>query len=68
MPQAQIKQRSLDSLTPHQRAVYDIVREHGPLGPGTIHAQYTETLRTHEQNEQFGRIYQRWNNTICWKQ
>ena len=42
--QAQIKQRSLDSLTPHQRAVYDIVREHGPLGPGTIHAQYTETV------------------------
>jgi orc1/cdc6 family replication initiation protein len=41
---AQIKQRSLDSLTPHQRAVYDIVREHGPLGPGTIHTQYTETV------------------------
>ena len=41
---AQIKQRSLDSLTPHQRAVYDIVREHGPLGPGTIHAQYTEAV------------------------
>jgi hypothetical protein len=30
---AQIKQKSLDSLTPHQRVVYDIVREHGPVGP-----------------------------------
>jgi len=30
---AQIKQKSLDSLTQHQRVVYDIVRDHGPLGP-----------------------------------
>ena len=41
---AQIKQRSLDSLTPHQRAVYDIVREHGPLGPGEIHERYTAAV------------------------
>jgi len=27
---AQIKQKSLDSLTQHQRVVYDIVRDHGP--------------------------------------
>ncbi|MFB6197964.1 MAG: AAA family ATPase, partial [Halobacteriaceae archaeon] len=33
---SQIKQRNLDSLTPHQRIVYDIVRDHGPLGPGEI--------------------------------
>ncbi len=38
---AQIKQKSLDSLTPHQRIVYDIVREHGPLGPSDIHDRYT---------------------------
>jgi len=41
---AQIKQRSLDSLTPHQQAVYDIVRDHGPLGPSKIHERYTETV------------------------
>jgi len=41
---SQIKQRSLDSLTPHQRAVYDIVREHGPLGPSEIHDRYTEEV------------------------
>ena len=41
---AQIKQRSLDSLTPHQQAVYDVVRDHGPLGPSEIHARYTEAV------------------------
>jgi len=40
----QIRQKSIDSLTPHQRVVYDIVREHGPLGPGTIHEYYTEAV------------------------
>jgi len=38
---AQIKQKSLDSLTPHQRVVYDIVRDHGPLGPSEIHECYS---------------------------
>jgi Cdc6-like AAA superfamily ATPase len=41
---AQIKQKSLDSLTPHQRVVYDIVRDHGPLGPSKIHDRYTEAV------------------------
>ena len=37
----QIKQKSLDSLTPHQRVVYDIICDHGPLGPSEIHDRYT---------------------------
>jgi orc1/cdc6 family replication initiation protein len=41
---AQIKQKSLDSLTPHQRVVYDIVRDHGPIGPSEIHEQYAEEV------------------------
>ncbi len=41
---AQIRQKSLDSLTPHQRVVYDIVRDHGPLGPSEIHERYTEKV------------------------
>jgi orc1/cdc6 family replication initiation protein len=41
---AQIRQKSLDSLTPHQRAVYEIVRDHGPLGPGEIHDRYTDDV------------------------
>ena len=41
---AQIKQKSLDSLTPHQQVVYDIVRDHGPLGPSEIHDRYTDAV------------------------
>lgn len=41
---AQIKQKSIDSLTPHQRVVYDIVREYGPLGPSEIHDHYTDEV------------------------
>ena len=41
---AQIKQKSLDSLTPHQRVVYEIIREHGPLGPSEIHERYSKDV------------------------
>ena len=41
---AQIKQKSLDSLTPHQRVVYNIVRDHGPLGPSEIYERYSEQV------------------------
>lgn len=40
----QLKQRSLDSLTPHQRIVYDVVREHEPLGPGEIYDRYAAAV------------------------
>jgi orc1/cdc6 family replication initiation protein len=48
----QIRQKSLDSLTPHQQVVYEIVRDHGPLGPKEIRERYADevddprTLRT----------------------
>ena len=41
---ARIKQNGLDLLTPHQRVVYDTVREHGPLGPSEIYVRYTEEV------------------------
>ncbi len=41
---AQIRQKSLDSLTPHQRVVYDIVRDHAPVGPSEIYDRYTEEV------------------------
>ena len=47
---ARIKQKSLEALTPHQRAVYDVVRDHGPLSPNDIHARYVDHVedpRTH---------------------
>ena len=43
---AQIKQKSIDSLTPHQRVIYGIVRDHGPVGPNEIHDRYTEEVET----------------------
>ncbi len=42
--QAQLHQRSLDSLTPHQQTVYDIVRAHEPLSPSEIYEHYTATV------------------------
>ena len=47
---AQIKQKSIDSLTPHQRIIYDIVRDHGPVGPSEIHDRYTEEVETPRTN------------------
>ena len=44
MPVPRYRQKSLDSLTPHQRVVYDIVREHGPVGPSEIHERYSEDV------------------------
>jgi len=41
---AQIKQKNIESLTPHQRTVYDIVRDRGPIGPSEIHECYTEEV------------------------
>ena len=41
---AQIKQKNIDSLTPHQRTVFEIVRDHGPMGPSEIHERYSEEV------------------------
>ncbi|SDR06771.1 Cdc6/Cdc18 family protein [Natronobacterium texcoconense] len=40
----QIQQKNIDSLTPHQRVVFDIVRDHGPLGPSEIHDRYAQEV------------------------
>ncbi|WP_135306087.1 Cdc6/Cdc18 family protein [Haloarcula amylovorans] len=40
----QIKQKNLDSLTPHQQVVYDVVRKHGPVGPSEIHDRYSNEV------------------------
>jgi len=60
---AQIKQKSLDSLTPHQRVVYDIVREYGPVGPSEIHERYTGKSMTHGRSGPCGRTSRRWSST-----
>ncbi|MBX0298286.1 Cdc6/Cdc18 family protein [Haloarcula nitratireducens] len=40
----QIRQKNLDSLTPHQQVVYEIVRKHGPIGPSEIHDCYSSEV------------------------
>jgi orc1/cdc6 family replication initiation protein len=40
----QIRQKSLDSLTPHQRIVYDIIKDDGPLSPTEIYEEYVEEV------------------------
>jgi len=41
---AQIRQKSLNSLTPHQRVVYNIVQDQEPIGPSAIHEHYIEQV------------------------
>jgi hypothetical protein len=41
---AQIKPKRLDSFTPVQRVVCDVVREHDPVGPSEAHEQYAEDI------------------------
>ncbi|MDS0261541.1 orc1/cdc6 family replication initiation protein [Haloarcula sp. S1CR25-12] len=41
---AEIQQANLDALTPHQRVVYDIVADRGPLGPSDIHDRYADAV------------------------
>ena len=41
---AQLRQKSLDSLTPHQRIVYDIIAETEPIGPSSVYDHYTEEV------------------------
>lgn len=41
---AQLRQKSLDTLTPHQQTVYEIVSNHGPLAPTDIYERYTDAV------------------------
>lgn len=41
---AHIRQKNLESLTPHQHTVYNIVRDHGPLSPSEIYQRYEQEV------------------------
>lgn len=41
---AEIRRRNLDVLSPHQRAVYDVVDEDGPIEPAAIYDRYAERV------------------------
>jgi orc1/cdc6 family replication initiation protein len=40
----ELRQKSLESLTPHQRAVYDIIADCGPIGPSEVYDRYVEEV------------------------
>ncbi|WP_255191966.1 Cdc6/Cdc18 family protein [Natronobeatus ordinarius] len=40
--EAEIRRKNLDTLTPHQRLLYEILDEHDELAPGDIYATYRE--------------------------
>ena len=39
---AEVREKSVEQLTPHQRTLYDIVREHGSVAPSTLYERYAE--------------------------
>lgn len=42
LPEArkEIRQKNLDSLTDHQRVVYDVIKEYGDIAPGDLYHEY----------------------------
>ena len=42
LPEArqELRQKNIDALTPHQRAVYDVIDEHGEIAPGELYQEY----------------------------
>lgn len=41
---AELKQKDLETLTPDQRALYEIIEEHGEVDPGELYGQYQERV------------------------
>jgi orc1/cdc6 family replication initiation protein len=40
----QVRQANLETLTDHQRVLYDIIEEHGEIDPGELYGQYQERV------------------------
>ncbi len=41
---SEVKQKNVEQLTPHQRALYEIVREHDALAPNELYEHYRERV------------------------
>jgi len=46
LPEARqaLRQKNIDALTPHQRAVYDVIEDHGKIAPGALYAEYKQRV------------------------
>lgn len=47
---AEVHQKSVGQLTPHQRTLYEIVHEHESLAPGTLYDRYAERVAEPKTN------------------
>jgi orc1/cdc6 family replication initiation protein len=41
---AEVRQKNVEALTPHQRALYEIVRERGEVDPGALYEAYCDRV------------------------
>ena len=46
----EVTQKNIDQLTPHQRALYEIIREHDSLTPGNLYEHYRERVENPKSN------------------
>lgn len=47
---AELRQKDLDGLSPHQRTLYEIIAEHGEIDPGELYGQYREQVNEPKTN------------------
>ncbi|WP_135666983.1 Cdc6/Cdc18 family protein [Halorhabdus rudnickae] len=40
----ELRQKSLDALSDHQREIYDIIEDHGSIAPGTLYEEYRSRI------------------------
>ena len=46
----EVRQRNVEQLTVHQRALYDIVDDHGTIAPGQLYEEYQERVEEPRSN------------------
>lgn len=40
----EFRQKNIDALTPHQRAVYNVIDAHGEIAPGNLYQEYRQRV------------------------
>ena len=40
----ELRQKNIEALTPHQRAVYDVIEDHEEIAPGDLYREYREQV------------------------
>jgi len=56
----ELRQKNIEALTPHQRAVYDVIEEHGEIAPGDLYQEY----RNHVEDPKADRTIRNYLNKL----